>query len=264
MGAVTCCRGLPSRPGGRWKLVLLIVMHESGTWRARPGQVLTFGRGTGCTIRLTTGDRGVSRSAGRLIFEDGAWWLRNDSSSSVLYVAGDRGFRVDLPPGMGAPVQQWHAKIRLQGLLGCYTLRLRLPDLDDVASPDPGPGAGGWVLADPTGEHLVTSTRRRPPLNDTDRLILAARFEDYLNWRHTGAAAPRSAKQAADRIGWQAHTVAKRCENIRDRYARLGVPGLRGPRALEELAMLLISTGELTADDLRRLPQQAHASQPAA
>jgi hypothetical protein len=32
------------------------------------------------------------------------------------------------------------------------------------------------------------------------------------------------------------------------------VPGLRGPRALEELATLLISTGELTADDLRRLP----------
>jgi hypothetical protein len=48
--------------------------------------------------------------------------------------------------------------------------------------------------------------------------------------------------------------VVKRCENIRERYARLGVPGLRGPRALEELATLLISTGELTADDLRRLP----------
>ncbi|HTA01183.1 MAG TPA: hypothetical protein VK802_12420, partial [Streptosporangiaceae bacterium] len=30
--------------------------------------------------------------------------------------------------------------------------------------------------------------------------------------------------------------------------------GLRGPRALEELAALLISTGELTTDDLRRLP----------
>jgi len=36
------------------------------------------------------------------------------------------------------------------------------------------------------------------------------------------------------------------------------VPGLRGPRALEELAVLLISTGELTADDLRRLPSHAH------
>ena len=62
----------------------------------------------------------------------------------------------------------------------------------------------------------------------------------------------------AERIGWQPHTVAKRCENIRDRYSRLGVPGLRGPRALESLAELLISTGELTAEDLRRLPGQAH------
>src|SRR5262249_32533676 len=201
----------------------------------------------GCTIRLSAGDRGVARSAGRLVFEDGAWWLHNDSSSSVLYVAGDRGFRVDLPPGMEAPVQQWHAKIRLQGLLGCYTLRLRLPDLDDVAGPDPGAWGGGRGLAGRTGEPLVPTTGRRPPLNEADRLIMAARFEDYLNWRHTGAAAPRSAKQAADRIGWQAHTVAKRCENIRDRYARLGGPGVRGPRALEGLAMLLISTGELAA-----------------
>jgi len=244
--------------------VLLIVMHESGTWRAQPGQVLTFGRGPGATIRLPAGDRAVSRSAGSLAFEDGAWWLSNDSSASVLYVSGDRGFRIDLPPGMRAPVQQWHAKIRLQGLLDSYTLRLRLPDLDDAPGQDPGVGQGGGVPAGPTGEHLVTSTRRRPPLNDCDRLILAARFEDYLNWRHAGAAAPRSAKETAERIGWQAHTVAKRCENIRDRYSRLGVPGLRGPRALEELATLLISTGELTTGDLRRLPRQAHLGQPAA
>src|SRR5262249_60281404 len=133
----------------------------------------------GCTIRLSAGDRGVARSAGRLVFEDGAWWLHNDSSSSVLYVTGDRGFRVDLPPGMGAPVQQWHAKIRLQGLLGCYTLRLRLPDLDDVAGPDTGTGAGGGVLAGPTAEHLVTTTRDRPPLDDADRLVLAAPVRGY-------------------------------------------------------------------------------------
>jgi len=86
--------------------------------------------------------------------------------------------------------------------------------------------------------------------------VLAARFEEYLTWRHTGAPAPRTAKEAAERIGWQPHAVAKRCENLRDRYARLGVPGLRGPRALEDLATLLISTGELTAEDLRRLPSE--------
>ncbi len=103
---------------------------------------------------------------------------------------------------------------------------------------------------------IVTSTRLRAPLNDDDRLVLAARFEEYLTWRHSGAAQPRSARETADRIGWQAHTVTKRCENIRNRYVRIGVPGLRGPRALEELAALLISTGELT----RRGPAAAAAA----
>src|SRR5262249_60474513 len=118
-----------------------------------------------------------------------------ESSSSVLYVTGDRGFRVDLPPGIGAPVQQWHAKIRLQGLLGCYTLRLRLPDLDDVAGPDTGTGAGGGVVAGPTPEHLGTTTRHRPPLNDAHRRILAAPIGDSLNSRHPTAAGPRAPQQ---------------------------------------------------------------------
>jgi hypothetical protein len=191
----------------------------------------------------------VSRTAGSFGYHGGSWWLHNDSSSSVLCVLGDRGFRVDLPPGMQVPLQQWHAKVTVNGALGRYELRLRLPDLD--ALPDPGD------QPPVTGEHAVTSTRYRAPLADDDRLVLAARFEAYLTWRHAGDPAPRSAREAAERIGWQAHTVAKRCENIRDRYVRLGAPGLRGPRALEELALLLISTGELTTADLRRLPAKA-------
>ena len=233
--------------------MLLIVMHESGTWRVLPGQAVTFGRARTCSIPLCADDRGLSRSAGSFRFHDGTWWLHNDSKSTLLYLSGDRGFRVDLPPGMQVPLQQWHAKVRLHGVLGDYTLRLRLPDLDD--SPDhPGSATGH-----PTPAHgeALTATRYRARLTESDRLVLAARFEEYLDWRHTGAAAPRTAKEAAERIGWQPHTVAKRCENIRDRYARLGVPGLRGPRALEELAKLLVSTGELTAEDLHRLPSQA-------
>ena len=230
--------------------MLLLVMYESRTWRVRPGETFTFGRAPTCSAALPAEDRGLSRSAGSLTYHDGAWWLHNDSKSSLLYVSGDRGFRVDLPPGMQIPVQLWHAKVRLNGVHGDYTLRLRLPDLDDL--PEPGdPDAESA-----TGEPLVTSTRYRAPLTESDRLVLAARFEEYLTWRHTGAPAPRTAKEAAERIGWQPHAVAKRCENIRDRYARLGVPGLRGPRALEDLATLLISTGELTAEDLRRLPSE--------
>lgn len=242
--------------------MLLIVMFEAGTWRVRPGQTFTFGRATSCSLALPDEDRGVSRTAGSFECTAGCWWLRNDSASSMLYLSGDRGFRADLPPGMRIPLQQWHAKVRIDGLLDTYTIRLRLPHLDDDpdgVEPDEW-GTDGEQEQTGTLERGVTSTRLRAPLNDADRLVLAARFEEYLTWRHSGAAKPRSAKEAGDRIGWQAHTVTKRCENIRNRYVRIGVPGLRGPRALEELAALLISTGELTDEDLRRLPPIPPAS----
>lgn len=234
--------------------MLLIVMYQSGTWRVSPGEILSFGRARTCSVTLPADDRGLSRLAGSFRYHDGAWWLHNDSRSSLLCLTGDRGFRVDLPPGMAIPLQQWHAHVQLAGLRGYYTLRLRLPDLDGL--PDqPGLAAPGQATAIPSeSERAITTTRYRAQLTDGDRLVLAARFEKYLTWRHSGAPAPRTAKETAERIGWQPHTVVKRCENIRDRYARMGVPGLRGPRALEELAKLLISTGELTTDDLRRLP----------
>ena len=235
--------------GRRAGPVLLIVMYEAQTWRVRPGEPFTFGRSPQCSAVLPAADRGLSRTAGSFRHHGRWWWLHNDSGSSVLCLLGDRGFRVDLPPGLQVPLQQWHAKVTLTGVLDRYTLRLRLPGLDDL--PDPGGQRPG------TGEAAVTSTRYRAPLTGTDRLVLAARFEAYLTWRHAGDPAPRSARDTAERIGWQAHTVAKRCENIRDRYVRLGAPGLRGPRALEQLALLLVSTGELTAADLRRLPAKA-------
>ena len=229
----------------------LIVMFETGTWRVPSTQRCTFGRASTCDVVLPNADRGVSRNAGSFDYQHGSWWLTNSSASSMLYVTGDLGFRADLPPGMRLPLQQWHAKVRLDGVSASYVLRLRIPDLDDDTDAIP---VGDEPAPEPAPERIVTSTKLRAPLNASDRLVLAARFEEYLTWKHSGAASPRSARDAAVRIGWEAHAVAKRCENIRNRYLRIGVPGLRGPRALEELAALLISTGELTADDLRRLP----------
>jgi hypothetical protein len=152
---------------------------------------------------------------------------------------------------LGVPSRFPKATVGSPGRLAAWssTTGIDVPDEDGERAP-------AAPVAPPTGEHLVTSTRYRVRLTDSDRLILAARFEEYLNWRHVGAPSPRSAKAAAERIGWLPHTVAKRCENIRSRYSRLGVPGLHGSRALDELATLLISTGELTAEDLRRLPTQ--------
>jgi len=248
--------------------VLLIVMFESGTWRVKPPEQLTFGRAPTCDVRLPNEDRGISRKAGSFAWRGDSWWLTNTSGSSMLYLSGDLGFRADLPPGMALPLQQWHAKVRLDGTLTSYTLRVRLPDLDEepdaadvraadeADQPEASPASTMERKVTSPVTSPVTSTRLRAPLNDVDKLVLAARFEDYLTWKHSGVALPRSAKDAAVRIGWEPHAVAKRCENIRNRYQRIGVPGLRGPRALEELAALLISTGELSGEDLRRLPPQ--------
>ncbi|HEY1644364.1 MAG TPA: FHA domain-containing protein [Streptosporangiaceae bacterium] len=348
--------------------MLLIVMYETRTWRLRPGDAFTFGRSPTSSAVLPAQDSGLSRHAGSFSFNHDCWWVHNTSRSSLLYLTGDLGFRVDLPPGMRAPLQQWHIKVRLHGFLDDYTLRLRLPDLDDEDEPGTAAGPGAGVSADgdaargagdasgpeetagagdaagggdaagpgaaaaaagaatgpnlirapdgasgsagagepggasgpdgtrepggasgPDGtsgseqagggeragepgpgmpaparparrriraESVVTSTHNKLPLTDGDRLVLAARFEDYLTWRHAGAPAPRSAAETAERIGWEPHTVVKRCENIRNKYTRMGIPGLRGPRALEELIQVLMSTGTLTADDLRRLPSR--------
>jgi hypothetical protein len=170
-------------------------------------------------VVLDAADRGLSRTAGSLRYHDGTWWVHNDSHACLLFVTGDRGFRADLPPGLALPLQQWHAKLRLAGGMGNYTLLVRLPDEDDEPAPRP-------LAALPTDSRAITSVRSRPRLSDSDRLILAARFEKYLIWRYPGVATPCTAREAA----------------------------------LEELATLLISTGELTADDLRRLPAREPAA----
>ncbi|MBV9792695.1 MAG: FHA domain-containing protein [Actinobacteria bacterium] len=235
----------------------LVVMFGPRSWPIEPGETFSFGRSERCTVVLSRDDRSLSRTAGSLRWHDGFWWARNDSQAGLLYVTGDRGFRADLAPGMRIPLQQWHAKLRLTGGRGSYTLLVRLPGLDDeptgpLAAAPVGPAA--QALAD---AQATAGLRYRPRLSDSDRLILAARFEKYLAWRYPGVAEPCTAREAAERIGWGTHAVVKRCENIRERYARMGVPGLRGPRALEELATLLISSGELTAEDLARLPATA-------
>ena len=100
-------------------------MYESQTWRVRPGDPFTFGRAPACSVVLPAGDRGVSRHAGSFRYHGRCWWLHNDSSSAMLGVLGDRGFRADVPPGLQVPLQQWHAKVTVTGVLGIYTLRLR-------------------------------------------------------------------------------------------------------------------------------------------
>jgi predicted component of type VI protein secretion system len=135
----------------------LIVMYGPRSWRVQTGETFTFGRSKKCPVVLDEADRGLSRTAGRLQYRDGAWWVQNDSRACLLFVTGDRGFRADLPPGMAMPLQQWHAKLRLTGGAGHYTLLVRLPDENlpaEEAKPGPLP-----LTAVPTDSRAMTSMR---------------------------------------------------------------------------------------------------------
>jgi len=92
-------------------------MFEANTWRVQPAERFTFGRANTCNAVLPNDDRGVSRNAGSFDWRGGCWWLTNTSASSMLFLSGDRGFKADIPAGMALPIQQWHAKVRLDGLL---------------------------------------------------------------------------------------------------------------------------------------------------
>ena len=118
-------------------------MYEAQTWRVRPGEPFTFGRSPQCSAVLPMADRGLSRTAGSFRHHGGWWWLHNDSGSSVLCLLGDRGFRVDLPPGLQVPLQQWHAKVTLTGVLDATRCGCGCPALMTCPTPAgsrPGPG----------------------------------------------------------------------------------------------------------------------------
>src|SRR5271165_4427892 len=165
--------GVPERDGCWCLTVLLIVMFETGTWRLKPEEKFTFGRSSSCTAVMPNADRGVSRNAGSFEWRAGCWWLVNASASSMLYLSGDRGFRADIPPGMALPIQQWHAKVRIDGMLASYTIRVRLPDLDEeIAEAETGEAQGAEGVSKVVPERTVTSTKLRTPLSDSDRLVL--------------------------------------------------------------------------------------------
>jgi hypothetical protein len=71
--------------------------------------------------------------------------------------------------------------------------------------------------------------------------------------RRTPGAGQR--RDSAERTGWRAHTVGGQA--VREHPCPLRAPGrsgLRGARALEQLALLLISTRGLAAAGLQLLP----------
>lgn len=203
---------------------------------------LTFGRDRECTICLDPEDTGISRLAGSVGRENGTWWLTNQSSACKLTVVDGLGLPSVLAPGRRRAVEE-PTKIIVYGTRGRHDLTLTPP----LARSEPPAAVPAPSDALPTaaGDEVV--------VNDNDRLAMVALFRGYLEDPPDYDPRPKGYDATAARLGWPRTTLVKRIEYLRSRLEAAGVPNMRGPNALVNLAEYAISRGLITREDLRVL-----------
>jgi hypothetical protein len=129
----------------------------------------------------------------------------------MLCMLGDRGCWANLPPGLQVPLQQWHAKVTADGVLGLDTPRLRLPGIDDAPEPC---GARRYVRADQDrmdADHIARNRSVITPLISPSRHVIRFILE--------------SVAQAATRSPARSRHRLRRCTGT-DQTALAG-PGYR-------------------------------------
>lgn len=233
-----------------------IVRYGSSSFRLRPADELTFGRGADRDIRIGHDPRDdlVSRAAGVIVgLEDGAL-VRNLSQTQSFRVVAMPGPAFVVRPGMALGTMP-HLRIRLEvsGRYGqVYPVLLDLRGLVRSAAT-----AGG---SRPPGA---------PTASDPDRLsprelrMLAALCEPMLL---LAGREPATYREIAERLGGTAtaQSVRTGLDRLRNRLADVdGIPGLRGDdddpargdaaHFVAALARWAIDTGQIGAEHIRLL-----------
>jgi hypothetical protein len=203
-------------------------------------ETLTFGRSTACTICLDPTDRGISRLAGSLEYDAGAWWLRNHSTSRTLLAIDDMGIRSVVAPGRRTIVDG-RLTVVVEGSMRRHALEVYVGRPAETCSSAGGLGADGLPTA-AWGEVLV---------NSLDRLALVALFSGYLEPFPRYDPHTKSYADAAAVLAWPRTTLVKRIEHLRTRLSNAGVPNLVGPDALDHLAEWALTTRVITREDLK-------------
>jgi hypothetical protein len=210
-----------------------------------PGRSFTFGRAMSCDVCLDPDDVGISRLAGSVDCIDRVWVVTNRSTTRPLSAIDVVGFRAVLAPGRRMVVDG-RLSVIVEGQIRRHELALTAPGADE-------PVTGGLAL-DGDEHGVPTEMGGGVNYNQEDRRALVALFAGYLQPFPRYDPTPRTYAVAARALGWEASTLRKRIEYIRNRLVRAGVPNLQGERAMEALAEHVIATGVIGHDDLELLP----------
>jgi hypothetical protein len=223
------------------------VFYADQRLEVNPEEALTFGRSTACTICLDPTDRGISRLAGSVEHDSGAWWLHNRSTSRTLLAVDDMGIRSVVAPGRRTTVDG-RLTVVVEGSARRHALEVYVGCPTESRSAAAGEFAGDELPTAAWGEVLV---------NSLDRLALVALFSGYLEPFPRYDPHPKSYADAAAVLAWPRTTLVKRIEHLRARLTIAGVPNLVGPDALDHLAEWALTTRVLTREDLELIGRSA-------
>jgi hypothetical protein len=190
----------------------------------------TFGRASTNTVCLDPGDLGVSRQAGSILFRDGLWLLVNGSRTNHLYHYHHAGGSKEVVRPRKRRILDGPCEIWVDGSRKRYPLVVEMPDA--CLTEDPG------ETEQPSNEE---PTAMGTDLFPHERAALAILFEPYFQRCPREDPRPRSYDAAAHRLHVRPTTLRRRIDHLRERLTKAGVPNLTGDRALENLAVYVLS-----------------------
>ena len=203
-----------------------------------PGDELTFGRQADLHI---DDNRHLHRVLGRFWSRGDAWWLTNEGRAITIQIAdADSRSAVQLAPGSEIALSFQNSILRFRAGVTDYEVVVRVPDRgaadagDDEDDPlDADDDEGGETIA--LGDIMLT---------EEQRLLLLALAEGTLRDPHSSDELPTN-RAVARRLGWSITKFNRKLDNLCNRFAKLGVGGLRG------------SVDQLATDRRRRLVDHA-------
>jgi hypothetical protein len=213
---------------------------------------LTFGRAGDLRI---DDNRHLHRVLGRLWARGEQWWLTNEGSSISIQIAdADSRSNVVLAPGSEIALSFPNSIVRFRAGITDYELAVSVPDREDEEEDDEG--------EDPWDDEFTdTIALGDIVLTDEQRLLLLALAEPTLRDPHVKQDLPAN-RAVARRLGWSITKFNRKLDNLCNRFAKLGVGGLRG--SIDQLATdrrrrlvdHAIDSGLITAAQLDRLPPE--------
>lgn len=206
-----------------------------------PGHDLTFGRAADLHI---DDNRHLHRVLGRFRSHGDSWWLVNEGRSITIQIAdADSRSSMMLAPGSEVALSFPNSILRFRAGVTDYELTLKVPDrdADEMDDVDDAEELFGDVDDELLGETIGLGDL---PLADEQRLLLLALAESTLRDPHSNDELPTN-RAVARRLGWSITKFNRKLDNLCNRFAKLGVGGLRG------------SIDQLATDRRRRLVEHA-------